>query len=106
MKGFLCTATFLLLGSLAGCGSAKLFKGEFQEGAIPESTDVAAAPWPALVDTPQAPPRGEYGPGVPDPAQGTAVEVELTEAAREAEAKAAALAPPPLTEADKARLKR
>ena len=102
MKGFLCTATFLLLASLAGCGTAGLFKKD----TTPESPDIASAPWPRLVDTPAAPPKGQYGPGVPDPAQGTAAAVELTLAAQDAAARAEALAAPPLTEADLARLKR
>ncbi|HSF96561.1 MAG TPA: hypothetical protein VLA52_16165 [Thermohalobaculum sp.] len=100
MKVFLCTAAILLLGSVAGCGSKGLFKAQ----EFPESPEAAAAPWPRLVDTPAAPPKGQFGPGVPDPAEGTAAAVELTLAARDAAERAAALAPPPLTEAEKRRL--
>ena len=52
--------------SLAGCGTSELF-GEY---AIPESPEVAAAPYPRLVDVPAAPPVGEYTAAVPDPAEG------------------------------------
>ena len=102
MRGFLCIAAFLLLGSLAGCGASELFKVHD----VPESEAAAAAPWPSLADTPAAPPKGEYGPGVPDPAKGAVARAELTLAAEEAAARAQALQIPPLTEADLRRLKR
>jgi hypothetical protein len=66
MNGFLCSATFLLLASLAGCGGPKLFTAH----PVPESPQVADAPWPRLVDTPEAPAKGTFGAGVPDPAVG------------------------------------
>ena len=81
MNGFLCSAAFLLLVSLAGCGSAKLFSAH----PVPESPGTAEAPWPRLVDTPEAPAKGTYGPGVPDPAAGVAATVELGLVARDVE---------------------
>jgi hypothetical protein len=100
MKGFFRIAALLLAGSLAGCGSA----GVFESHGITESPEAADAPWPQLVDTPAAPPKGEFGPGVPDPAEGTAAAVALTLAAQDATERAALLAPSPLTEAEKRRL--
>ncbi len=102
MNGFLCSAAFLLLVSLAGCGSAKLFNAH----PVPESPGVAEAPWPRLVDTPEAPAKGPYGMGVPDPAAGVAATVELGLAARDAAARAEALSEPVLTEAERRRLTR
>ncbi len=102
MNGFLCSAAFLLLVSLAGCGSAKLFSAH----PVPESPGIADAPWPRLVDTPQAPAKGSYGAGVPDPAVGVAATVELGLAARDAAERAEALAEPVLTEAERRRLAR
>lgn len=72
--GFL--AATLLAVALAGCGG----KGLFPTYDLPESPDVAEAPWPRLVDTPPAPPVGS--PGVPDPAEGAAVIAELEVEAR------------------------
>lgn len=89
-----------LAAALAGCGSARLFSGID----APESADVAEAPWPRLVDTPQAPPPGSYTEDVPDPAVGVATVVELGEAARQARARAEVLAPPVLSEAERRRL--
>lgn len=100
MNGFLCAAAFLLLLLLAGCGSAGLFRSH----EVPESADLADAPWPRLVDTPAAPPRGEYAAGVPDPAQGAAASADLGQAARDAAARAEALSGPVLTEAERRRL--
>ncbi len=102
MNGYLCSAAFLLLVSLTGCDSAKLFDAH----TIPESPGVAEAPWPRLVDTPEAPAKGTYGPGVPDPAVGIATTVELGLAARDAAERAETLAEPVLTEAERRRLTR
>ncbi len=102
MNGFLCSAAFLLLVSLAGCGSAKLFNAH----PVPESPGIAEAPWPRLVDTPAAPAKGRYGAGVPDPVTGVAATVELGLAARDAAARAEALKEPVLTEAERRRLTR
>ncbi len=102
MNGFLCSAAFLLLVSLAGCSSAKLFSAH----PVSESPGAAEAPWPRLVDTPQAPAKGSYGAGVPDPAAGVAATVELGLAARDAAERAEALNEPVLTEAERRRLTR
>jgi hypothetical protein len=102
MNGFLCSAAILLLVSLAGCGSAKLFSAH----PVPESPGIAEAPWPRLVDTPEAPAKGSYGAGVPDPAVGVAATVELGLAARDAAERAEALNQPVLTEAERRRLTR
>ena len=102
MNGFLCSAAFMLLVSLAGCGSAKLFSAH----PVPESPGIADAPWPRLVDTPEAPAKGTYGPGVPDPAAGIATTVELGLVARDAAERAEVLAEPVLTEAERRRLTR
>ena len=102
MNGFLCSATILLLVSLAGCGSAKLFSAH----SVADSPGTAEAPWPRLVDTPEAPAKGSYGAGVPDPAVGVATTVELGLAARDAAERAEALNRPVLTEAERRRLTR
>jgi hypothetical protein len=102
MNCFLCSAAFLLLVSLAGCGSAKLFGAH----PVPEFPGIADAPWPRLVDTPKAPAKGTYGAGVPDPAVGVAATVELGLAARDAAERAEVLAEPVLTEAERRRLTR
>jgi len=103
MKGFFCCASLVLTGALAGCGSAQLF------GAHPlvEPSRADQMEWPRLVDTPEAPPPGEYTAAVPDPAQGTAALVELQLVARDAKARAATQdAEPVLTEAERRRLMR
>jgi len=100
--GLLCSAAFLLLLPLAGCGSAGLFRTH----EVPESPGIADAPWPRLVDTPAAPTKGSYGTGVPDPAEGAAVTADLGQAAQDAAARAAALSAPVLTEAERRRLTR
>ena len=102
MKGYLCSAAILLLVSLAGCDSAKLFSAH----PVPESPGIAEEPWPRLVDTPEAPAQGDYGAGVPDPVAGVAATVELGFAARDAAARAEMLAGPVLTEAERRRLTR
>ena len=102
MNGFLRSAAFLLMASLAGCGSAELFGAH----AVPESPGVGEAPWPRLVDTPAAPAKGSYGAGVPDPAVGVAMTVELGLVARDAAERAEALNRPVLTEAERRRLTR
>jgi hypothetical protein len=102
MNSFLCGAVFLLLVSLAGCGSARLFSAY----PAPESPEVADGPWPRLVDTPEAPAKGSYGPGVPDPAVGVATTVELGLVARDAAERAEVLNKPVLTEAERRRLTR
>ena len=102
MNGFLCSAAFLLLMSLAGCASAGLFSTH----PVPAPTGDVEAPWPRLVDTPEAPAKGSYGAGVPDPAAGVAATVDLGLAARDAAERAEALNEPVLTEAERRRLTR
>ena len=99
MKPFICGSILLLL---AGCGSAKLFNAH----PVPESETAAAAPWPRLVDTPAAPPKGTYTAEVPDPAEGVATAAQLGLAAGDAATRAAALNAPVLTEAERRRLRR
>jgi hypothetical protein len=92
----------LLLASLAGCGSADLFV----DHPASESPGIAEAPWPLLVDTPAAPAKGSFGAGVPDPAVGVAMTVDLGLVARDAAERAEGLAGPVLTEAERRRLTR
>lgn len=73
---------------LSGCGTVDLF-GQYD---IPESTDVAAAPWPRLVDVPEAPPVGEYTDAVPNPVEGAMAQADLGAASTAASARAAELA--------------
>ena len=102
MNGFLCSAALLLLVSLAGCGSAKLF------GAYPvdDSAGASDAPWPRLVDTPTAPPEGTYSAAVPDPANGVAITAQLGIVASDAATRAEVLNEPVLTEDERWRLTR
>ncbi|MEL6220384.1 MAG: hypothetical protein AAFS07_15920 [Pseudomonadota bacterium] len=97
-------ALLVLLGplALAGCGTVALF-GEYD---VPESPDVADAPYPRLVDVPEAPAPGAFTDDVPDPAEGVAITVDLTEAARQQNAAAAAASAPVLTDADRRALGR
>jgi hypothetical protein len=88
--------------SLAGCGSAKLFNAH----PVEESPQTAEMPWPRLVDTPEAPPEGEYSAAVPDPAEGVATTAQLSIAAADAAARAEELSAPVLTEAERRRLTR
>lgn len=87
---------------VAGCGTVEVF-GRYD---IPESEGVAGAPYPRLVDTPAAPAVGSYGEGVPDPAAGTAIVVDLTAEAAVAARRAAILADPTLTDAEQVMLLR
>ena len=86
-----------MISALAACGTSDLF-GTYD---VPESADVEAAPYPRLVDTPEAPPAGVYTAGVPDPAQGYAALTELGLAAQQANARATALAAPIIGDADR-----
>jgi hypothetical protein len=85
---------------MSGCGTVELF-GEYD---IPESPDVAAAPWPKLVDIPQAPPVGEYTENVPDPAEGIVVQADLSAVATSASARAAELSRPVIGDAERAEM--
>jgi len=102
MNGFWRSAVFSLTVALSGCASAQLFSAH----PVPESPGIADAPWPRLADTPEAPAKGTYGPGVPDPAAGVAATVELGLVARDAAERAEVLAEPVLTEAERRRLTR
>jgi len=95
-------ALLTLAAVLAGCGTTELF-GTYD---VPESPEVAEAPWPRLVDTPTPPPQGTYGPGVPDPAQGVAVVSDLTSVATDSAARAETLRDPVLGESDLKQLRR
>jgi hypothetical protein len=86
------------LAALSGCGTVELF-GRYN---VPESPEVAAAPWPRLIDTPAAPPVGVYSAAVPDPVEGVAAQSERGAAAAGAEARAAALAEPVIGDAERA----
>lgn len=92
-------AAALLTG---GCGTVELL-GRYD---LPESPDVAAAPYPRLVDTPAPPAQGSFGAGVPDPAQGTAIIVDLSSAAAVSARRAEILANPALSDAERLRLLR
>lgn len=87
---------------LMGCTTASLFTSYD----LPESPDVEAAPWPRLADVPDTPAPGTYTAAIPDPAVGIATETDLSEAARQAEARAAQISQPVLTEAERRRLRR
>jgi hypothetical protein len=86
--------------ALSGCGTVGLF-GKYE---IAESADVAAAPWPRLVDVPEAPPVGEYTRDVPDPAEGVLVQADLTAAAASASARAAELSRPVISDTERAEM--
>jgi len=88
--------------ALGGCGTVELF-GTYE---APESADVAAAPYPRLVDVPSAPPAGQFNADVPDPAEGTRTLEELGLAASLAEEHAARLSPGPISPEERAALLR
>jgi ribonuclease E len=89
-------AAALAAATLSSCGSIALF----DQYDIPESPEVAAAPWPKLIDTPPAPPVGTYTAAVPDPAEGVATQADLGAAGAAANARAAALAAPVVAPVD------
>ncbi|MEM0942312.1 MAG: hypothetical protein AAGI70_00050 [Pseudomonadota bacterium] len=97
MKHLLAAALLLALG---GCGTVGLF-GTYD---LPESDDIDATPWPRLADVPDTPPQGSFSDEVPDPATGIALQTDLSAAANASQARAAALAAPVLTEAERRRL--
>lgn len=97
-----CTAQFVAALALSGCGTAELF-GRYD---LPEDPAVESAPWPRLVDTPTAPPAGEYSAAVPDPAQGDAVHQQLATEAALAQLRARELAGPVIPEAERERMLR
>ncbi|MEO1468331.1 MAG: hypothetical protein AAFV86_04700 [Pseudomonadota bacterium] len=95
-------ALVALAPMLAGCGSVELF-GRYD---LPESEGVAEAPFPRLVDVPEAPPAGTYDADMPDPAEGQAVVDTLRPEAAVQAVRAEALAAPVLSEEDRRRLGR
>ena len=101
MSGLCCSAQIvagLAMLALSGCGTVELF-GKYD---VPESPEVASAPWPRLVDTPEAPPVGAYSLAVPDPAQGVVAQSDLAAAAGRANDRAAELSQPVIGEAERA----
>ena len=102
MSRFCCSAQMVaalgLTVVLAGCGTVELF-GQYD---LPESPEVAAAPWPRLIDTPSAPPVGTYSAAVPDPAEGALAQGELGAVAAAARARAAELSQPVIGDAERA----
>lgn len=101
MSRFCCGAQIVAvvagLAALSGCGTIELF-GKYD---LPESPEVASAPWPRLVDTPDALPVGVYSPALPDPAEGVMAQSDLGAAAGRATARAAALSQPVIGEAER-----
>ncbi|MCL5778522.1 hypothetical protein M1105_16200 [Limibaculum sp. FT325] len=95
-------AAALALGALAGCGTSELF-GTYD---LPESPEVANAPWPRLADTRIPPPPGTFGPGYPDPAEGVAVVSDLSGVADRSAERASALGQPVISEQGLRRLGR
>ncbi|MEL6479249.1 MAG: hypothetical protein AAFR17_18120 [Pseudomonadota bacterium] len=85
---------------LTGCGTVGLF-GSYD---LPESEDVATAPWPRLVDVPEAPAPGTYTDAIPDPAQGIATEADLRAAATDAGDRADRVAGPVLSAEQRRRM--
>ncbi|MEM7508718.1 MAG: hypothetical protein AAF415_18455 [Pseudomonadota bacterium] len=91
-----------LLLAVPACGTVDLF-GSYD---LPESEDVAEAPWPRLADVPEAPPPGSYSNQVPDPAKGFAILTDLGAAANSSGERATTLAAPVLSDRDRRRLGR
>jgi len=88
--------------ALAGCDSVRLLN----DYRVVESPDMAAQPWPRLVDVPAAPAPGSYSADVPDPAGGGTIAAVLSERAATAAARRERLAAPVLVPAERARLGR
>ena len=103
-----CNAQFVALGVmlgvsgvLSGCESAALFARD-----VPESAEVAAAPWPRLVDTPAAPAPGTFSAAAPDPAAGKVITDDLAAQASAATVGRDALSGPVIDPAERARMLR
>jgi hypothetical protein len=94
MRGLCCTAQFVAaIGvtlALGGCGTVELF-GQYD---LEEAPGTAEAPYPRLIDTPDAPPVGTYTEAVPDPATGGAILQSLTTEALVSDVRARQLAKP------------
>ncbi|MEM7212946.1 MAG: hypothetical protein AAF479_13815 [Pseudomonadota bacterium] len=98
-----CTAQFVALiafAGLSGCGTIGLF-GAYD---LPEDPAVADAPWPRLIDIPDAPAAGAYTRAAPDPRNGERTQADLAVAAVFAESRAEELAAPVISEEEKAAL--
>ena len=80
--------------ALGACGTSELF-GVYD---VPEAPGTAEAPWPRLVDTPDAPPPGTYTDAVPDPATGIATSTQLTLVSGAASSRAGAPSEPVVDE--------
>ncbi|MEM8699554.1 MAG: hypothetical protein AAGF44_10310, partial [Pseudomonadota bacterium] len=80
--------------ALSGCGTAGLFSSYD----LPEGEGVAEAPWPRLIDVPEATPPGTYSEDIPDPAIGIAAESSLRSAAADGARRAAQLTSPVLSD--------
>ena len=98
------TAKYIVLAavilSVAGCGTARLFRTyEFEE-----SASVADTPYPRLADTPDAPQVGTFTREVPDPAVGVATIIELRQRAAATNAERERLSAPVIDDAARARL--
>lgn len=61
---------------------------------IPPSARASEAEWPKLADIPPTPPQGVYTPGIPDPATGDAIRVDMAVAAAESEQRREAVSGP------------
>lgn len=85
---------------VAGCGTVDLF-GRYD---LPEGAEVADAPYPRLIDVPQAPEQGSYTASVPDPIEGARAQADLAAEAVVAERAAQELSGPVISDAEKARL--
>lgn len=96
------TGAMAVTAALAGCEGFRVMN-DYETA---ESPDVAAAPWPRLVDVPQAPPPGSYSAAVPDPTRGEALRAALLAKARAAAIRREDLAGPVLAEDEAARLSR
>lgn len=97
-----CTAQFVAVLALAGCGTAQVF-AEYE---VREDPSVETAPWPRLVDVPAAPRAGEFSAAVPDPARGDVVNDDLRTEAAVAAVRARELSAPVLSDAERAALLR
>lgn len=102
MRRLCCTAQFVAALALAGCGTVEVF-GRYD---LPEEPHVAEAPWPRLVDTPDAPPAGTYTAAAPDPARGDRANRDLKTAASVAAVRAELLSAPVIAKEDKQAIER
>lgn len=90
-------AAAVLVAGLSGCESFRLFN----DYRTAESPSVEAAPYPRLIDVPQAPPKGQFSAAVPDPATGGRIESALGVETALATERRERVAAPVLTEAER-----